>query len=304
MRVGAVDIGTNSTRLLVADVDQDATISEVRRDLVITRLGQGVDATATLADEAVDRTMRALARFHQSALADATERVIATATSAVRDSRDGSGFLATVRDRYRFETRLLSGDEEAELTFRGVMSGRAAPSGRLAIIDVGGGSTEVTIGEHVPLHAVSVNAGCVRATERWLGGGVVDGDTVVQAGRALRALFAEQVPASWLPVTGAIAVAGTATTLAALDLDLGRYDPQRIHGHVVPRSVLDAQLRRLAPMTLQQRRAVHGIEHGRAGVIVGGILVLATVMDQLGVDRVEVSERDLLHGVALLAAGR
>jgi exopolyphosphatase/guanosine-5'-triphosphate,3'-diphosphate pyrophosphatase len=168
------------------------------------------------------------------------------------------------------------------------------------IIDVGGGSTEVSVG---PGRAVSLDAGCVRATERWLAEDAVSPAQQARAADALRRLFAAGVPAAWLPVDRGIAVAGTATTVAALDLGLPAYDAEQIHGHVLTRAAIAAQRERLAPLTADERRAIGAIEPGRAPVIVGGILVLEAALDRLELAEVEVSERDILHGIALLAAG-
>ena len=172
------------------------------------------------------------------------------------------------------------------------------------MIDVGGGSTEFATGDATGLAAhVSIDAGCVRATERWLGDGAVDPAALADARAALAAQFAASVPdAVARDVTAGIAVAGTATTLAALDLGLERYDPERIHGHVLPRAAAEEWLARLAPLETAERAALPGVEPGRAPVIVGGVAVLLAAMDRVGLDRVEVSERDILHGIALLAA--
>ena len=302
MRVGAVDLGTNSTRLLVADV-VDGRVEEVIRLLAITRLGEGVDRHGVLTEAAIGRVLDVLARFADVAAAAGATVVLATATSAVRDAANGAAFLARVERERGFRTRLLDGDEEAAATVAGVLIGRNAPPGRVAIVDVGGGSTEVSIAvAGVVDAAVSVAAGCVRTTERWLGDDAVTPAAATAARDALGALFADAVPAAWLPVDGVIAVAGTAITAAAIDLGLEADDPALIHGHVVTAATIRALIERLAPLDLAARRAVPGIEPARAPVIVGGLLVLDRVLDRLGAERFEVSEHDILHGVALLAA--
>jgi exopolyphosphatase/guanosine-5'-triphosphate,3'-diphosphate pyrophosphatase len=300
MRVAAVDMGTNSTRLLVADVAGPDDVSEVERILEITRLGQGVDDARRLAGEAIERTLGVVRRYRELADAAGATRRLATATSAVRDAANGRAFLDRIEAETGFATQLLPGEEEARLTRLGVLAGRAPPAGRVAIIDVGGGSTEVSVG---PGMAVSLDAGCVRATERWLAEDAVAPQLEHRAATALRQLFADGVPDAWLPVDHGIAVAGTATTVAALDLGLPAYDAERIHGHVLTCTAIAAQRRRLAPLTVAERRAIGPIEPGRAPVLVGGILVLEAALDRLGLVAVEVSERDILHGIALLAAG-
>jgi exopolyphosphatase/guanosine-5'-triphosphate,3'-diphosphate pyrophosphatase len=299
-RVAAVDIGTNSTRLLVADV-ADGRLDEVVRLLQITRLGQGVDAASALAPQAMERTLVVLRGYAELAAEHGAASGLATATSAVRDAANGREFLARVTAETGFATRLLQGAEEARTTFAGVLCGRPPTPGRLAVVDVGGGSTEVAIGvDGVLVSATSIDAGCVRATERWVGEGRVDRDRLATARAALERLFEVVEPGA---VDACIAVAGTATTLAALDLELPAYEPDRIHGHVLTRAAVAAWLDRLAAMTLPERAALPVMAPGRAPVIVGGTVVLLTALDRLGVDACEVSERDILHGIALLAAG-
>jgi len=302
MRVAAVDMGTNSTRLLVADVE-DGRVDEVVNELRVTRLGQGVDRTKHLAGEAVERTFAVLHEYRALIDDAGAPPVLATATSAVRDADNGADFLARVEAELGFETRLLSGLEEGRTTFSGVMTGNAAPAGRLAIVDVGGGSTEVSVGAADGLEqSVSLDAGCVRATERWLAEGAVAPDRIARARTALETLFAREVGDAFLPVDSGIAVAGTATTLAALDLGLERYDRERTHGHLLGRPAIETWLERLAPLSIEERMALGPIPRGRAPVLVGGILVLAAALDRLGLEVVTVSERDILHGIALAAA--
>jgi exopolyphosphatase/guanosine-5'-triphosphate,3'-diphosphate pyrophosphatase len=300
MRVAVVDMGTNSTRLLVADVTGPDDLTEVARILEITRLGAGVDRTRRLADDAVERTLAVVRRYREIADGHGAQVRLATATSAVRDAANGTAFLTRLAVETGFETRLLPGGEEARLTRLGVLAGRPPLAGPVAIVDVGGGSTEVSVGAG---RAVSLDAGCVRATERWLAEDAVSPDQQERATAELRDLFATEVPDAWLPVDCGIAVAGTATTVAALDLGLPAYDAERIHGHVLTRAAIAAQRERLAPLSAAERGAIGSVEPGRAPVIVGGILVLEAALERLGLDEVEVSERDILHGIALLAAG-
>jgi exopolyphosphatase/guanosine-5'-triphosphate,3'-diphosphate pyrophosphatase len=287
-RVAAVDLGTNSTRLLVADV-VDGRVDEVERRLTITRLGEGVDVRRRLLPLPIARVRNALTDFRRIAAAAGAETTLAVATSAVRDAENGEAFLGEVEWSYGFVTRLLSGHEEAELTVAGVASARELEPDTL-VIDVGGGSTELVLGgpDGVGRHQ-SLDIGCVRMTERF-------GDDVDACAAAVR----EELPE--LPAARAIGVAGTATTLAVLDLGLTEHDPDRVHGHVVPLESLEEQLARLADMTLAERRHVPGLEPERAPVIVAGLVVLREVLAAAGLDAIEASERDLLHGAALEAA--
>ena len=294
-RVAAVDLGTNSTRLLVADVE-DGRVDELVRRLRITRLGEGVDARRRLLPLPIARVRNCLADYRRELESLGAEATLAVATSAVRDAENGEAFLGEIEWSYGFTTRLLSGEEEARLTFAGAGAGRALEPGTL-VIDVGGGSTELVL-DGSPL--ASVDAGCVRQTELFLASDPPSPDELERCARAVRELLAA-VP-DGEPARRAIGVAGTVTTLAALDLGLAEYDPERVHGHVVTRSGLERQLARLAALPLAERREVPALEPERAPVIVAGLVVLREALDRFGLDAVEASERDLLHGAALAAA--
>jgi len=283
VRVGAVDLGTNSTRLLVADVE-DGMVDVLARGLRITRLGESVDTRRKLLPTAIARVRNVLVEYRRELEALGVDRTLAVATSAVRDADNGEAFLGEVEWSYGFATRLLSGDEEAALTYRGVAAGREIQSGTL-IVDIGGGSTELIL----PDRHASLDVGCVRLTERL-------GEDADAAGGYVANLLPE-----W-PVESAIGVAGTVTSLAALDLGLQTYDPERVHGHVMSAAAVDEQLRRLASLTLEERRALPGLEPDRAPVIVAGAAILRAVLRSYGLDSIEASEHDLLHGVALAAA--
>jgi exopolyphosphatase/guanosine-5'-triphosphate,3'-diphosphate pyrophosphatase len=294
-RVAAVDLGTNSTRLLVADVD-GGRLAEIARRLTITRLGEGVDERRRLLPVAIARVRNCLVTYRRELEALGAERTLAIATSAVRDAENGEAFLGEIEWSYGFETRLLSGDEEAALTVRGVTAGRP-PLDDVLVVDIGGGSTELalTAGGEVSF-ATSLDVGCVRLTERFLASDPPALDELAAAASYIRSLL----PA--LEAADAIGVAGTVTTLATLDLDDAEYDPSRTHGHRIPFASIDRQLERLAGMTLDERLAVPGIEPGRAPVIVAGIVVLREIMSAYGLEVIEASERDILHGAAFAAA--
>jgi exopolyphosphatase/guanosine-5'-triphosphate,3'-diphosphate pyrophosphatase len=288
MRVGAVDLGTNSTRLLIADVD-DGRVEEVARGLQITRLGEGVDERRQLLPVAVARVRNVLTEFRRELDVAGAERTLAIATSAVRDAANGEAFLGEVEWSYGFVTRLLSGDEEALLTFRGVTAGRGL-EGPTLIVDVGGGSTELIFGDADGLRShVSLDVGSVRMTERF-------GDDVDAAGAEVRALLPELAPRA------AVGVAGTITALTALDLGLDDYDPERVHGHRLSAAAIDEQLRRLAALPLEERRRVRGLDPERAPVIVQGAAIVREVLRFYELDSLETSEHDILHGAALAAA--
>ncbi len=306
MRVAAADIGTNSTRLLIADVGSDGSVAEGERLLEITRLGEGVDASGSLAEAPMGRVTDTLERYAARARALSAERLLAVATSAVRDAANRDDFLVRVAAS-GFEPCLLTGDQEAATTFAGVCS--RAPGGEpvaadgTLVVDVGGGSTELVLGGAGGVAwSRSLQAGCVRMTERDLGEDVIKDSDLVACATAIRVLL-EVVPDAVVQATRrAIAVAGTATTLAAIQH--GGYDADAVHGARITREDTRALEHRLAAMTLAERRSVPGLEAARAPVIVAGLVVLGSVLDRFGLAEAIVSERDILHGAALLAAGR
>jgi exopolyphosphatase / guanosine-5'-triphosphate,3'-diphosphate pyrophosphatase len=302
MRVAVVDIGTNSTRLLIADVEPGAGITERHRESIVTRLGEGVEATGRLGDEPQARVFAALDRYAAEIAAHACEASTAVMTSAVRDAANGAEFAATVRDRFGLEGRTLSGDEEASFTFAGATAARSPDDPtELVVIDIGGGSTELVCGAHGQLgFHVSTQIGVVRHTERHL---PTDPPTAPELGALaadVDAGLAAAVPADVRArVRSAVAVAGTATSCAAIDLALDPYDTTKVEGHELSRAKLDALLARLAAMPVAERRGVVGLNPDRAPTIVAGVLILTCVLDFFGLGGVEVSDRDILWGVAL-----
>jgi exopolyphosphatase/guanosine-5'-triphosphate,3'-diphosphate pyrophosphatase len=279
-RVAAVDLGTNTTRLLVADVD-DGRVDEVLLQQRITRLGEDVHARRRLLPLPIARVRNVLTDFRREAESLGAERVLAVATSAVRDAENGEAFLGEVEWSYGFTTRLLTGEEEASMTVRGVGD---VPAGTL-VLDVGGGSTElVTSGA-----AVSIDIGSVRLTELF-------GEDVDAIAAHVRPLLPDLAP------DAAVGVAATVTTLAALDLGLEVYDRDRVHGHVLSLRAVEEQLERLASLPLDERRRVPALDPDRAPVIVAGATIVREVLRRYGLDALRASERDLLHGVALAAA--
>ena len=279
-RVAAVDIGTNSTRLLITD--------GTRRSIV-TRLGEGVDATGRLGEAPMQRVLDVL-RDYKRLVGDAP--AAAVMTSAVRDAQNGSEFAARVQDALGFPARILSGDEEAELTFAGATAQRDEPEPVL-VIDIGGGSTELVIGRRdaVTFH-VSTQIGVVRHGERHL-------HSDPPTPQELAALRADIQLPDHPPATRAIAVAGTPTQCAAIDLGLEEYDPARIEGHILTRARLDELFADLSAKPLAELRQTRGLDPARASVIVAGIAILLEVMTSFGLDRVEASEHDILYGLAL-----
>ena len=280
MRVAAIDQGTNTTRLLVADIE-DGDARELHRESRITRLGEGVDTRGRLLPVPIARVRNTLSDYRRTAESLGAKRTLLIATSAVRDAENGEAFLGEIEWSYGFATQLLSGDDEAEMTRRG-MGGLAAGT---LLVDIGGGSTELVLDDF----RVSLRLGAVRFTER-------HGEKVSALEAATHALLPPLEP------TAAIGVAGTITTLAALDLGLERYDRERVDGHVLTRAGARAQLERLAALPLEQRRTVPALDPERAPVIVAGAAILVAILDAYDLDGIRASERDILDGAALAAA--
>jgi exopolyphosphatase / guanosine-5'-triphosphate,3'-diphosphate pyrophosphatase len=301
-RVAAVDLGTNSTRLLVAEIDA-GRISELARETRITRLGEGVDERRRLLPVPIARVRNVLSDYRRTAEGLDAETTLLIATSAVRDAENGEAFLGEIEWSYGFVTQLLSGHDEAMLMFRGVTADRTMTSGAV-IVDIGGGSTELVAGapDGVRWHD-SLDIGSVRLTERFLHSDPPTPAEQQEAATAARALLAERVPDEIRSDTrSAIGVAGTITSIAALALGLDEYDRDRVHGYELGADALDEQLRRLAAVPLEERRQLRPLDPDRAPVIVAGAIIAAEVLRYFGLDKLEASEHDILDGAALAAA--
>ncbi len=307
MRVAVVDIGTNSTRLLVADVSPGGAIEERVRESTVTRLGEGVDSTGRLGDGPRQRVFDTLERYARQIREQRCEASAAVMTSAVRDAANGAEFSAAVKTRYGLEGRTLSGDQEAAFTYAGATVARPPDdTTELVVIDIGGGSTELVCGAggRLGFH-VSTQIGVVRHTERHLPSDPPAAAEIAALADAVATGVETAVPAAVRArVEAAVAVAGTATSCAAIDLALEPYDTAKVEGHVLSRPTLDELLGRLAAITVAERRQVVGLQPDRAPTIVAGIVVLSSVLDAFGLTEVEISDRDILWGVAMeLARG-
>ena len=302
VRVAVVDIGTNSTRLLIADVSPGGAIEEVVRESTVTRLGEGVEATGRLGEEPQQRVFAALERDAGEIRERRCAASTAVMTSAVRDAANGSEFAAAVRQRFGLEGRTLSGDEEAAATYAGATAARSSDDPtELLVIDIGGGSTELVCGAggRLGFHT-STQIGVVRHSERHLHSDPPQRAELEALAADVDAGIEAVVPASVRHRTqAAVAVAGTATSCAAIDLGLERYDTSKVEGHVLSRAKLDGLLERLATITLEKRRQVVGLHPDRAPTIVAGVVVLSRVLDAFGLGEVEISDRDILWGVAI-----
>jgi exopolyphosphatase/guanosine-5'-triphosphate,3'-diphosphate pyrophosphatase len=292
-------MGTNSTRLLVADVD-DGRVHELERRSTVTRLGRGVDTSGQLAAEAIEDVCAAVADYIALYEPLEPERVTALATSAVRDAVNSGAFIAELRERFALNARVLDGAEEARLTYAGAVAERASAAPTL-VVDIGGGSTELIVGtgNDIAFHA-SLQIGTVRHTERHLFGDPPSAGELDALAEDVRRLIAAEVDAARpVAVEGGIAVAGTPTSLAAVDQELDPYDPKLVHGHRLGLSSIQRMCSHLSSMPLVERLRVPGLHPGRAPTIVAGIVILIQVMRAFGLDEIEVSEHDILDGAAL-----
>ncbi len=302
MKIAIIDIGTNTTRLFIAEVEDQTFQHEETRISRVTRLGAGVDASLQLSDEALEREHAVLADYARKARDAGAERTVAIMTSAVRDAANGADFAADVARRYWWETVILTGEEEAGLTYRGATDGLAPDnSERILVSDIGGGSTELVLGQgiHADFH-VSTQAGVVRQSDRHISTDPPS-DAELQALRDdVDATLKAGVPeALRTGVERTLAVAGTSTSLAAIDMRLEHHDRERVNGYILSRRVVSDLYAELREMPLELRRGVRGLNPDRANVIVPGVVILSAVMDLFGLEQVEVSEHDILRGAAL-----
>lgn len=298
MRVAAIDVGTNSTRLLVAE-EQPGGFRSIDRRMVITRLGQGVDHSRLLSAEGLERTFRTIAEYAATCGELGVERLRVTGTSAVRDARNREEFFDGVRKLTGTDAELLSGDEEARAMFLGTLSDLDEP-GTVAVVDIGGGSTEIVVGHGEPESLVSLDIGCVRLFEKYLESDPPSREEIEALRGEVNDLLAQarsqlDVP----PGSRLIGVAGTVTQLATLKAGSPVYDPDVTHHSVLSHGDVRSLARRLASLTFGQRKRVTGLEPGRADVIVAGAEILLGVMEAFDLAEVLVSERDILDGLVI-----
>ena len=299
-RVAVIDVGTNSARLLVADVE-DGRVSPVERRSTVTRLGRGVDLSGRLSAEAIEDACAAIEPYMESLRELGAETVEAIATSAVRDSGNGSAFVAELRERFALSARVLDGEEEARLTYLGATS-EHSPTEPTLVVDIGGGSTELIVGtgEEISFHT-SMQAGVVRHTERHIASDPPTAVELEALATDVRGLIEAAVPAGIAAAAG-IAVAGTPNSLAAIDLGLEPYDPLRVHGHILALPAIQRMLSQLASSPLTERVEIPGMHPDRAPTIVAGVVILVETMRAFGLEQIEASEHDILYGTAIAAA--
>jgi exopolyphosphatase/guanosine-5'-triphosphate,3'-diphosphate pyrophosphatase len=301
-RIAVIDVGTNSTRLLVADVVGDS-VTEHERQSRVTRLGRGVDLSGQLSAEAIEAVCGAIGDYAAIAAEGGADETVAIATSAVRDAENGDAFVAELRERFSLSPRVLDGEVEARLTYLGASAGESTRE-RTLVVDIGGGSTELVVGtgERIDFHT-SLQAGVLRHSERHVSSDpptAAELERLAADARALiEAAIAERPEAR---AQQGIAVAGTPTSLAAIELELEPYDPSRVHGHVLSLASIQRILSRLASVPLDERARITGLHPDRAPTIVAGVVILVEAMRAFDLERITVSEHDILYGTAITAA--
>ena len=320
MKVAVVDLGTNTCRLFLAEVERDdvrsgapaitvpSVVHTIERLTTVVRLGQGVDRAGRLEAAAVARTRDCLAGYAPRLEAFAPERRLLVATSVLRDAGDGRAFLEAVQRDFSLPWRVLAGEEEGALAFRGgtaeLVGTGPAP---LVLVDIGGGSTEFAVGEPgaAPEFVRSLDVGVVRLTERFIASDPPASAEVSELVRFTAAAIEEAVPATVRGAArGAVGVAGTYTTLVANRLGLREYDSELVHGRVLSRADIDAAIARFTALTNAERVRLPGIQPGREDVILAGAIIAREALSAFGLAEVRCSEADILEGAALgLAAG-
>ena len=302
MRVAAIDCGTNSIRLLIADIDGN-NFREVVRDMEIVRLGQGVDESGQFHPDAIARTLTAVDKFAAEIAKRGVEKIRFCATSATRDATNRHLFVDGVRERLGIELEVISGDEEAALSFAGAIKDLDPSNGPFLVVDIGGGSTEFVFGTSTVEAARSVNIGCVRMTERHISSDPATPEQIELARTDIQAAIAQA--AVVVPITKAktlVAVAGTATTVAAAALELPEYDRYAIHLSRISAQQTHDAATMFATKSREQRLLLGYMHPGRVDVIAAGSLVLSEIMKATGATEFVASESDILDGMAFSLA--
>lgn len=298
--VAAIDCGTNSTRLLVAE----GTGRELVRLMRITRLGQGVDRANVLAPEAIARTVGVLEEYRRSIDAFGVGRIRMVATSAVRDAQNGAAFIEAAKAAVGVEPEVLSGTEEGALAYRGASADLDPFDGDTLVVDIGGGSTEITLGRAGSVSSVSLQLGCVRLTERFFKG---DPPTVAEVSAARKAITGALIGGEGTlpvlvhlaPARRLIGLAGTVSTLASLKLGVAEYDAEKLHHATITLEEVRGMCDMLASLSIRDRRGLVGMVPGREDVLLAGALVLEAVAGRYRCGQVVASEKDILDGIVL-----
>ncbi|MBI4417887.1 MAG: Ppx/GppA family phosphatase [Ignavibacteriales bacterium] len=302
MRISSIDIGTNTVLLLVADVESDGAVKPLAHGHEIARIGKGVDRTKKISPEGIDRLRVILREYVEISRKHGAERIVACGTSALRDAENREAFRETILQEFGINVVVLSGEEEARLSYLGALSEFDDRDATFAVLDIGGGSTEITVGtgEHFDM-SLSLDLGCVRLTERYLKSIPPSKNAVAEVTSVIREQLGriESIPAG----SRLVGVAGTVTTLAAMDLQLPKYDPLRVNGHRLSLATIERMYDDLSAKTLDQIKAVRQIHPERADILLAGVVILIEVMKRIGWKEITASDRGLRYGFAMREAG-
>ena len=300
MRLATIDLGSNTVRFLAVEPGAAAPWVVIDQDQEVTRLGEGLAARGALGEAPMDLTRRVVERYVARSARARVNALRIVATSAVREAANGVDFAMAITRATGYAVDIVSGEEEARLTLRGIVAGLPTPAGATIAFDIGGGSTEYILShDGVLTAAVSLRLGVVGLAERWPFPGPVDEDQFQTMRAEIRARLEREMPAAIRTArpTRLIGTAGTATTLAALDLGLSRYDARRVQGHVLDRGALDACRQRLGRLTVAERGALPCLEPGRADLIIPGAAIVMATLECLGVDAMQVSDWGIREGI-------
>ncbi|HTR81549.1 MAG TPA: Ppx/GppA phosphatase family protein [Bacteroidota bacterium] len=299
MRIGVIDIGTNTILLLVVDVDENGIVRTVHDEQVIARLGKGVDEHRVINDETLRRVSGFIETYLSTCRALKTEKVIAVGTSALRDAANRREFCDFMYRSHGLQIEILSGDDEAQWTFRGALSANRNPEGMFTVLDIGGGSTEIILGNTARIvKKTSLDIGCVRISERMFRSLPPSEQMLADSQKLIRTALSS-CDLGGISFSVAIGVAGTVTTLAAIALNLQQYDPSRVEGFVLSVEDVKGEFDRLKKYTLEETTAIRQISPGRADIILAGVLVLLEFMTAAGLKKIAASDRGLRYGIAL-----
>lgn len=299
-KIAAIDIGTNSMRLLLCEYEK-GQFGHKEKHLIVTRMGQGLSANGTISQEAMDRNLNALKVFKEKADNFGAEEIVAIATSAVRDAHNREEFLSAAKRATGIEIRVITGKSEADMGITGVVSDYKEIDGNILVIDIGGGSTELVLGDRTGIkYSNSINAGTVRMTERFITNNPIKENEIENLEESLKLLFEESIRhLKETKIKKAIAIGGTATTIAAIYHGMCIYDPQKVHNTVIEIGYLQNLLLKLKNMSVEERYEVKGLQKERADVIPAGMIIMIHVMKSLGLSSFTASENDNLEGAVI-----
>jgi exopolyphosphatase/guanosine-5'-triphosphate,3'-diphosphate pyrophosphatase len=297
-RKAVIDIGTNSIKLYVAELGPDGSLATVIDKNNIARLGEGMDEERTLQQEAIRRNAEAVAEFADLAKSNGAGEIVAVGTMALRTAKNAKDFIDAVRDLSGIEVRVIPGEEEAEFAYLAVLSGIGASVERLAVCDVGGGSTEFIFGGQAGIdRRFSINLGAVKVSADYLSSDPPSSKEVEDAISYVLDVLKENGVNDNMPVDKLVGIGGTITSMGAVKFKMEKYDPDVIQGSILTRDDVDSLIALFRSVPLDERRNIVGLQPKRAEVIIGGACIVRGIMESLGIDELTMSDRGLRHGL-------